>query len=81
MSKIMISAAAAWVGFTPTPTYAAPVELDLSSGSIFRVYDGCGVSHRYGGCRPGGQAGGSVPGQAYPAGWHVGPAGREFSRS
>ena len=48
------------------------------------VYDGCGpFAHRgpYGACRPGGQAGGYVPGVGCPPGWHLGPYGRRCWRN
>jgi hypothetical protein len=46
---------------------------------IVLAYGGCGVfGHRgpYGGCRPGGQFGGYIPGRSCPAGFHIGPFGR-----
>lgn len=65
------------------PAMALPLVQDGATtgvdAPIIRVYDGCGpYAHRgpYGGCRPGGQAGGYVRGVSCPAGFHIGPYGR-----
>lgn len=66
------------------PAWALPpVQNAVSTGSdgvqILQVYGGCGpYAHRgpYGGCRPGGQAGGYIRGASCPAGFHIGPYGR-----
>ena len=49
------------------------------NASIIEVAGGCGAGwHRgpYGGCRPGGQAGGYRHGRPCPPGFHLGPYGR-----
>ena len=68
---IPLEASAASLPLTSSPTPNAGIEL---------MYGGCGVyAHRgpYGGCRPGGQYGGYIPGRGCPPGWHVGPYGRQ----
>lgn len=84
LKTTILATLAASVTLMPTPTYAAPVDLDLSSGTITQIYNGCGVyGHRgpYGGCRAGGQAGGYIPGHACPWGWHIGPYGQRCWRN
>ena len=57
------------------PHLAAP----MNDPNVTQVYGGCGpYGHRgpAGYCRPGGQAGGYVPGYSCPRGFHVGPYGR-----
>ena len=46
---------------------------------IILAFGGCGpYGHRgpWGGCRPGGQWGGYIPGVSCPPGWHIGPYGQ-----
>lgn len=72
-------AAAALLGFG-FDARAMPVEAGLGTDpGIIQVFGGCGpYGHRgpWGGCRPGGQWGGYVPGRACPRGFHIGPYGR-----
>lgn len=59
---------------------AMPVQSLANPGvDVLQVFAGCGpFGHRgpFGGCRPGGQLGGYVPGRACPRGFHLGPYGR-----
>jgi hypothetical protein len=80
MTAIRISlAAAALLGFG-VQARAMPIQseaLASDTGQIIQVYNGCGVyGHRgpWGGCRPGGQAGGYNRASC-PWGYHVGPHG------
>ncbi len=82
MLKFIASAAIVLAGLVPSAGFASPgagLSASVPSSGIVQVYGGCGpYSHRgpYGGCRPGGQWGGYVPGYGCPPGWHVGPYGR-----
>lgn len=62
------------------PAHAVSNVQKVEAGApLVQVYGGCGpYRHRgpYGGCRPGGQAGGYVRGRSCPRGFHIGPYGR-----
>ena len=78
--------AAVLAGALATPALALPAltVAPADSALIVHVYGGCGpYAHRgpYGGCRPGGQAGGYVPYHACPPGWHIGPYGARCWRN
>ncbi len=74
-----ILAGAALLGFGLS-AQAMPVQNGFGADpEIIQVYGGCGpYGHRgpWGGCRPGGQAGGYWRGRACPPGFHLGPYGR-----
>ena len=90
MLKSILPATLLLAGLAPFAASAAPLPVIAQAQTqtqdqtnpnpnIIEVYGGCGVyAHRgpYGGCRPGGQWGGYVPGYGCPAGFHVGPYGR-----
>ncbi|HLW93063.1 MAG TPA: hypothetical protein VKS78_17410 [Roseiarcus sp.] len=78
MMKFLFGALAA--ASLATSANAAMLTPPVSNDTgVVQVYGGCGVyAHRgpYGGCRPGGQAGGYGWGRACPPGFHLGPEGR-----
>jgi hypothetical protein len=86
MLKTLLYAAISLSALAPLEASAVALPLTSSPGpnsgsspGIELVYGGCGpYAHRgpYGGCRPGGQFGGYIPGRGCPLGWHVGPYGR-----
>ncbi len=90
MLKSILPTTLLLAGLAPIAASAAPLPViaqaqthaqtqEQTNPNIIEVYGGCGVyAHRgpYGGCRPGGQAGGHVRGYGCPAGFHVGPYGR-----
>ena len=86
VKMMAMSALAAGLAFAPAASRAAdiasPVDGIVASDAappIILAYGGCGpYAHRgpFGGCRPGGQWGGYIPGTACPPGWHLGPYGR-----
>lgn len=83
MLRPLILAGLAVLGLA-APAAALPLARpDAPDAPVVRVYAGCGpYGHRgpYGGCRPGGQAGGYIPGRACPPGWHIRPYGRRCWR-
>ena len=87
VKMIAMSALAAGLAFAPAASRAADIATptdgivasDADAPPIILAYGGCGpYAHRgpFGGCRPGGQWGGYVPGTACPRGWHLGPYGQ-----
>ena len=83
MLKHRLATAALLLGFLPLGVAAQAMPIQprtqtVERPNILEVYGGCGIyAHRgpYGGCRPGGQAGGYRH-YACPPGFHVGPYGR-----
>lgn len=82
MSKALVWTAILLAGFFPVAGWALSVSSPstrAADSAVVQVYEGCGpYGHRgpYGGCRPGGQWGGYVPGYSCPPGWHIGQYGQ-----
>ena len=78
MLKAVMFTAISLLALTPLQASAfalPPTPGPAPSPGITLVYGGCGpYAHRgpYGGCQPGGQYSGFVPGRACPPGWHLG---------
>jgi hypothetical protein len=79
---------AAMFGLAAAQVEAMPLSSvdSASAPQVTLVYGGCGIyGHRgpYGGCRPGGQAGGywGYGIRPCPPGWHLGPYGRHCWRN